>query len=105
MLVVGRTRAKIRLMCTPPRRGRLSSGVYEKLSADFHKPLDDRRIARSRAARARTVDGRDWSVVLLTIVREAMPSPCGYDLADSDLIQVQEKRHFESREQPHVSAE
>jgi len=31
-----------------------------------------------------------------------MPSPCGYDLGDSDLIQVQENVHFESREQPHV---
>src|SRR6266403_6279077 len=90
MLVVGRARAKDSLDVYATATGKALSGVYEnyRLISTSHLTIAGLPAVEQRARG--TVDGRDWSVVLLTIVRggDAFTLLC-MTWADSDLIQVQ----------------
>src|SRR6266436_5279577 len=91
MLVVGRARAKDSLDLYATATGKALSGVYEnyRLISTNHLTIAGLRAVEQRARG--TVDGRDWSVVLLTIVRGGDAfTLLGMTWADSDLIQVQE---------------
>src|SRR5882672_3068058 len=91
MLVVGRARAKDSLDVYATATGKALSGVYEnyRLISTNHLTIAGLPAVEQRARG--TVDGRDWSVVLLTIVRGGDAfTLLGMTWADSDLIQVQE---------------
>src|SRR5467141_2761937 len=91
MLVVGRARAKDSLDVYATATGKALSGVYEnyRLISTSHLTIAGLPAVEQRARG--TVDGRDWSVVLLTIVRGGDAfTLLGMTWADSDLIQVQE---------------
>ena len=91
MLVVGRARAKDSLDVYATATGKALSGVYEnyRLISTNHLTIAGLPAVEQRARG--TADGRDWSVVLLTIVRGGDAfTLLGMTWADSDLIQVQE---------------
>jgi hypothetical protein len=91
MLVIGRARAKDPLDVYATATGKTLSGVYEnyRLISTIHLTIAGLPAVEQRARG--TVDGRDWSVVLLTIVRGGDAfTLLGMTWADSDLIQVQE---------------
>jgi hypothetical protein len=91
MLVIGRARAKDPLDVYATATGKTLSGVYEnyRLISTTHLTIAGLPAVEQRARG--TVDGRDWSVVLLTIVRGGDAfTLLGMTWADSDLIQVQE---------------
>jgi hypothetical protein len=91
MLVIGRARAKDPLEVYATATGKALSGVYEnyRLISTNHLTIAGLPAVEQRARG--TADGRDWSVVLLTIVRGSDAfTLLGMTWADSDLIQVQE---------------
>jgi hypothetical protein len=91
MLVIGRARAKDPLDVYATATGKALSGVYEnyRLISTNHLTIAGLPAVEQRARG--TADGRDWSVVLLTIVRGSDAfTLLGMTWADSDLIQVQE---------------
>jgi hypothetical protein len=91
MLVIGRARAKDSLDVYATATGKALSGVYEnyRLISTNHMTIAGLPAVEQRARG--TADGRDWSVVLLTIVRGSDAfTLLGMTWADSDLIQVQE---------------
>ncbi len=91
MLVIGRAHAKDSLDVYAAATGKALSGVYEnyRLISTNHLTIAGLPAVEQRARG--TADGRDWSVVLLTIVRGGDAfTLLGMTWADSDLIQVQE---------------
>src|SRR5882672_1369895 len=91
MLVIGRARAKDPLEVYATATGKALSSVYEnyRLISANHLTIAGLPAVEQRARG--TADGRDWSVVLLTIVRGGDAfTLLGMTWADSDLIQVQE---------------
>jgi hypothetical protein len=91
MLVIGRARAKDPLDVYATATGKALSQVYEnyRLISTNHLTIAGLPAVEQRARG--TADGRDWSVVLLTIVRGSDAfTLLGMTWADSDLIQVQE---------------
>jgi len=91
LLVIGRTRAKDSLDVYAAATGKALSGVYEnyRLISTSHVTIAALPAVEQRSRG--TADGRDWSVVLLTLVRGGDAfTLLGMTWADSDLIQVQE---------------
>jgi hypothetical protein len=91
LLVIGRTRAKDSLDVYAAATGKALSGVYEnyRLISTSHVTIAGLPAVEQRSRG--TADGRDWSVVLLTLVRGGDAfTLLGMTWADSDLIQVQE---------------
>src|SRR5216683_3324002 len=91
LLVIARTRAKDSLDGYAAATGKALSGVYEnyRLISTRHTTIAGLPAVEQRSRG--TADGRDWSVVMLTIVRGADAfTLLGMTWADSDLIQVQE---------------
>ena len=91
MLVIGRARAKDPLDVYAAAIGKALSGVYEnyRLISTNHLTIAGLPAVEQRSRG--TADGRDWSVVLLTLVHgnDAF-TLLGMTWSDSDLIQVQE---------------
>jgi hypothetical protein len=91
MLVIGRARAKDSLDVYAAAIGKALSGVYEnyRLISTSHPTIAGLPAVEQRSRG--TADGRDWSVVLLTLMHgnDAF-TLLGMTWADSDLIQVQE---------------
>jgi hypothetical protein len=91
MLVIGRARAKDSLDVYAAATGKALSGVYEnyRLISTNHVTIAGLPAIEQRSRG--TADGRDWSVVLLTLVHGGDAfTMLGMTWADSDLIQVQE---------------
>ena len=91
LLVIARTRAKDSLDGYAAATGKALSGVYEnyRLISTRHTTIAGLPAVEQRSRG--TADGRDWSVVMLTIVRGADAfTLLGMTWADSDIIQVQE---------------
>ena len=91
LLVIGRAPAKSSLDAYATSTGKALSGVYEnyRLIATNHVTIAGLSAVEQRSRG--TADGRDWSVVLLTLVRGGDAfTLLGMTWADSDLIQVQE---------------
>jgi hypothetical protein len=91
MLVIGRARAKDSVDVYAAATGKALSGVYEnyRLISTSHMTVAGLPAVVQRARG--TADARDWSVVMLTIVRGTDAfTLLGMTWADSDLIQVQE---------------
>jgi hypothetical protein len=91
LLVIGREPTKVSLDAQAAVTAKALSGVYENYRLISSRQVS---IAGSSAIEQRargTADGRDWSVVLLTVLRgnDAF-TLLGMTWADSDLIQVQE---------------
>ena len=91
LLVIGRTPAKGSLDAYAASTGKALGGVYEnyRLIGTNHLTVAGLPAVEQRARG--TADGRDWSVVLLTLVRGSDAfTLLGMTWADSDLIQVEE---------------
>ena len=91
LLVIGRTPAKGSLDAYATATGKALSSVYEnyRLISTNHLTIAGLPAVEQRSRG--TADGRDWSVVLLTLVRGGDAfTLLGMTWADSDLIQVQE---------------
>ena len=91
LLVIGRAPAKGSLDAYATLTGKALSGVYEnyRLIATNHLTIAGLPAVEQRSRG--TADGRDWSVVLLTLVHGSDAfTLLGMTWADSDLIQVQE---------------
>jgi hypothetical protein len=91
LLVIGRTPAKGSLDAYATATGKALSGVYEnyRLISTNHLTVAGLPAVEQRSRG--TADGRDWSVVLLTLVRGGDAfTLLGMTWANSDLIQVQE---------------
>jgi hypothetical protein len=91
LLVIGRAPAKGSLDVYAALTGKALSAVYEnyRLIGTNHLTVAGLPAVEQRARG--TADGRDWSVVLLTLVRGSDAfTLLGMTWADSDLIQVQE---------------
>jgi len=91
LLVIGRAPAKGSLDAYATSTGKALSGVYEnyRLLGTNHLTVAGLPAIQQRSRG--TADGRDWSVVLLTLVRGSDAfTLLGMTWADSDLIQVQE---------------
>jgi len=91
LLVIGRAPAKGSLDAYATSTGKALSSVYEnyRLISTNHLTIAGLPAVEQRSRG--TADGRDWSVVLLTLVRGGDAfTLLGMTWADSDLIQVQE---------------
>jgi hypothetical protein len=91
LLVIGRVSTKDSLDARATATGKALSGVYEnyRLISNRHVTIAGLPAVEQRSRG--TADGRDWSVILLTLMRgnDAF-TLLGMTWADSDLIQVQE---------------
>jgi hypothetical protein len=91
MLVIGRERATDSLDAHAAATGKALSGAYENYRLISSRPMTVAGLSAVEQRARGTADGRDWSVVLLTLVRgnDAF-TLLGMTWANSDLIQVQE---------------
>jgi hypothetical protein len=91
LLVIGRAPAKSSLDAYAASTGKALSGVYENYRLITTNHLTVAGLPAIQQRSRGTADGRDWSVVLLTLVRGSDAfTLLGMTWADSDLIQVQE---------------
>jgi hypothetical protein len=91
LLVIGRAPAKGSLDAYAASTGKALSGVYENYRLIGTNYLTVAGLPAIQQRSRGTADGRDWSVVLLTLVRGSDAfTLLGMTWADSDLIQVQE---------------
>jgi hypothetical protein len=91
MLVIGREHATDSLDAHAAATGKALSGVYEHYRLISSRPMTVAGLAAVEQRARGTADGRDWSVVLLTLVRgNDAYTLLGMTWANSDLIQVQE---------------
>ena len=91
LLVIGRTPAKGSLDAYATATGKALSSVYENYRLITTNHLTVAGLPAVEQRSRGTADGRDWSVVLLTLVRGSDAfTLLGMTWADSDLIQVQE---------------
>jgi hypothetical protein len=91
LLVIGRTRAKDSLDVYAAATGKALSGVYENYRLISTSRVTIAGLPAVEQRSRGTADGRDWSVVLLTLLRGGDAfTLLGMTWADSDLIQVQE---------------
>ena len=91
LLVIGRTRAKDSLDAYASVTGKALSSIYENYRLISTKHMTIAGLPAVEQRSRGTADGRDWSVVLVTLVRGGDAfTLLGMTWADSDLIQVQE---------------
>jgi len=91
LLVIGLEKAKDSLDSHAAATGKALSGIYEnyRLISNRHVTIAGFPAVEQRSRG--TADGRDWSVILLTILKgNDAYTLLGMTWADSDLIQVQE---------------
>ncbi len=91
LLVIGREPAKVSLDAQAAMTAKALSGVYENYRLISSRQISIAGLSAIEQRARGTADGRDWSVVLLTVLRgnDAF-TLLGMTWADSDLIQVQE---------------
>lgn len=91
LLVIGREHAKDSLDAHAAATGKALGDVYENYRVISNRHLSVAGFPAVEQRSRGTADGRDWSVVLLTLFKgnEAF-TLLGMTYADSDLIQVQE---------------
>ena len=91
LLVIGRAHAKDSLDAHSAQHGKRSARRLRKLPPDFHPPLSVAGFPAIEQRSRGTADGRDWSVILLTLFKDGDAyTLLGMTYANSDLIQVQE---------------
>jgi hypothetical protein len=91
MLVIGRAPARGSLDAYASATGKALGGVYENYRLISTNHLNVAGLPAVEQRSRGTADGRDWSVVLLTLMRGGdVFTLLGMTWADSDLIQVQE---------------
>jgi hypothetical protein len=91
LLVIGRARARDSLDGYATATGKALSGVYENYRLISTRHITIAGLPAIEQRSRGTADGRDWSVVMLTIVRGTDAfTLLGMTWADSDIIQVQE---------------
>jgi len=91
LLVIGRAPAKDSLDANATATEKALKDVYENYRLISTRTLSVAGVAAIEQRARGTADGRDWSVILLTLLKDnAAYTMLGMTWADSDLIQVQE---------------